>query len=167
MNKIVLTIIAVLILITGGVVLATMSDSEDTAQNEQAIENVDTLHVVENNQEEENTEETVLVASAQGLGYVDYTDTVLEDSNGSTQVLFFHAPWCSVCNFFEGQIEEQGVPDGVTIVKIDFDSETELKNQYGVNVQSTFVLLDENGEIVNSWPFARGLTDIQDLYDQV
>jgi len=82
-------------------------------------------------------------------------------------VVFFHAPWCSTCNYFEGQIEEQGVPDNVTILKVDYDSETELKKKYGVNIQSTFVQLDANGAVVKTWPFARGLSGIQDLYNQI
>ena len=171
MNKTIISVIAVLILVTGGFLLLNMGDETDTNQSQQnATENTEQVEQAVNNnqQQEEVSQDTgTQVASASGLGYVDYSDTVLEEAGDSSKVLFFHASWCSVCNFYEGQIEDQGVPDNATIVKVDFDKESELKKQYGVNVQSTFVLLDSDGNVEKTWPFAQGLTDIQDLYNQI
>lgn len=165
MNKTVIGIIAALLIITVAVVVFSGDDeTETTAQNQNsATQRQDTTEAAASPSEAEPAEQ----ANASGLGYVDYSDENLAAASGSTRVVFFHAPWCSVCNFYEGQIEEQGVPSDVTILKVDFDSEDELKSQYGVNVQSTFVLLDGDGNVVESWPFARGLNGIQDLYNAV
>lgn len=99
--------------------------------------------------------------------YVVYDESVLASTAGTKRVLFFHATWCSTCNEFERQIKKSGVPEGLTIIKADYDSDFELRKRYKVNVQSTFVLLDENDEVVQRWPFGSGLKDISDLYEQV
>lgn len=99
--------------------------------------------------------------------YVTYSDSVLADSTDSKRVLFFHATWCTVCNAFEREIKAEGVPEGITLIKANFDNDTDLKKEYGITVQSTFVLLDENNEAVRSWPFGQGLSNIGDLYEQV
>jgi len=79
--------------------------------------------------------------------YVDYTDTAIADAQGKV-VLFFHAPWCSQCVQLEKGILADGVPDGVTIIKVDWDTNQELEAQYGVPMRTTFVELDSNGEVV-------------------
>jgi thiol-disulfide isomerase/thioredoxin len=171
MNKKIIGIaLATLVVMSGAFVVFSdqNSESNDTADstfnmNESAL--TEEQNGIDSSETEELSE--IEQASSDGLGYVEYSDQLLTDSSGSTRVLFFHAPWCSVCNFYEGQIEEQGVPGDVTILKIDYDSQDELKEKYSVTTQSTFVLLDESGEIVKSWPFARGLSDIQDLYSQI
>jgi thiol-disulfide isomerase/thioredoxin len=169
-KKIIVIAIAALLVVSGAFVVFSgqNSDSNDTADsttsaNESSM--ADEQNSIDSSESAELNE--IEQVSSDGLGYVEYSDQLLADSSGSKRVLFFHAPWCSVCNFYEGQIEEQGVPSDVTILKIDYDSQDELKEKYSVTTQSTFVLLDESGEIVKSWPFARGLSDIQDLYSQI
>jgi thioredoxin 1 len=66
-------------------------------------------------------------------------------------VLFFHASWCPDCRATEAAIDESGVPDGLTVVKVDFDSETELRRQYGVTQQHTFVQVDADGAEIRKW----------------
>ena len=164
-NKAIIGILVALLVVTGAVIVFSGNDeSEEESQNQ-----IETSQREDTNETEASSSETEAMeqATANGLGYVDYSEETLVAATGSKRVVFFHAPWCSVCNFYEGQIEEQGVPTDVTILKVDFDSEEELKEQYDVNVQSTFVLLDENGNVVESWPFARGLNGIQDLYDAI
>jgi thiol-disulfide isomerase/thioredoxin len=84
-------------------------------------------------------------AARQGTGqYVDYTEDTLANATGQ-RVLFFHAPWCPQCRAIESDINSQGVPDGYTILKVDYDSSQELRQKYGVTLQTTFVKVDENG----------------------
>lgn len=45
----------------------------------------------------------------------------------------------------EGDIKSQGVPDNVTVLKIDYDSNQELRKKYGVSLQTTFVKVDSTG----------------------
>ncbi|GAA3636269.1 hypothetical protein GCM10022200_19510 [Microbacterium awajiense] len=79
--------------------------------------------------------------------YVDYSEQALADAEG-TRVLFFHASWCPQCHALEDDIEAQGVPDGVTILKVDYDSNQALRQQYEVRQQTTVVALDDSGAAV-------------------
>ncbi len=86
------------------------------------------------------------VAPSAGV-YVDYTDSAIADAQGRV-VLFFHAPWCGQCRQLEQGIQSDGVPDGVTIIKVDWDTHQDLEQKYGVPMRTTFVELDTNGEVV-------------------
>ncbi|WP_349425825.1 thioredoxin family protein [Microbacterium sp. LWS13-1.2] len=76
--------------------------------------------------------------------YVDYSEDALAAAGG-TRVLFFHAPWCPQCRALESDILAAGVPAGVTVLKVDYDSRQDLRQQYGVRIQTTVVALDEEG----------------------
>jgi len=82
--------------------------------------------------------------------YVDYSETAIADAQGRV-LLFFHAPWCPQCRSVEADILAQGVPAGVTIVKIDYDSNQALRQQYGVTLQTTFVEVDATGSPLQSY----------------
>lgn len=45
----------------------------------------------------------------------------------------------------EEDIKSQGVPDGVTILKVDYDTNQPLRQKYGVTLQTTFVEVDADG----------------------
>ncbi len=60
-------------------------------------------------------------------------------------VLFFNASWCPTCQSTVKSLEADGVPAGLTVVSVDYDDATDLKKQYGVTVQHTFVQVDEAG----------------------
>lgn len=79
--------------------------------------------------------------SAEAVGEECYTDTIL----------FFHAPWCPECRGFEEAIKSGEVPEGAQILKVDFDSATDLRKKYEVTIQSTFVRVDSSGERVKLW----------------
>jgi thiol-disulfide isomerase/thioredoxin len=76
--------------------------------------------------------------------YVDYSADALAAASG-TRVLFFHAPWCPQCRALESDILAAGVPAGLTVVKVDYDSHQDLRQQYGVRIQTTVVALDGEG----------------------
>jgi hypothetical protein len=79
--------------------------------------------------------------------YVDYSDTAIADADGRV-VLFFHAPWCSQCVQLEKDILAEGVPDGVTVIKVDWDTNQALEQQYGVPMRTTFVELGDDGAVL-------------------
>lgn len=70
---------------------------------------------------------------------------------GTKVVYFFHATWCSSCRATEKAIAETGVPAGLTLVKADYDSDTELRQRYGVTTQHTFVQVGPDGERLGIW----------------
>ena len=83
--------------------------------------------------------------------YEIYTPEKLAQATNGDVVLFFHASWCPTCRAAEASINETGVPDGLTILKLDYDRELELRQKYGVTVQHTFVQVDENGDLIKKW----------------
>ena len=60
-------------------------------------------------------------------------------------VLFFNASWCPTCKATVESLDAAGVPAGLTVVSVDYDAATDLRKQYGVTVQHTFVQVDEQG----------------------
>lgn len=71
----------------------------------------------------------------------------------SKKVYFFHASWCPICQGIDKDINADlsQIPAGVTIIKTDFDSSTELRQKYGVTTQYTFVQVDNNGNETAQW----------------
>ncbi|GAA2030996.1 hypothetical protein GCM10009819_13520 [Agromyces tropicus] len=83
-------------------------------------------------------------APAEGA-YVDYQDGIIEATPGD-KVLFFHATWCPNCRALDEQLRAEGAPDGLTVFKVDYDSRTDLRQKYGVTMQTTVVFVDDAGE---------------------
>jgi thiol-disulfide isomerase/thioredoxin len=87
--------------------------------------------------------------------YVDYDAWQADQAAfaGTDVVLFFAASWCPTCRRADANLtgDPASIPPGLTIVKTDYDSQTELKQRYGVTVQHTFVQVDEQGEALAKW----------------
>lgn len=83
--------------------------------------------------------------------YADYSEAAVADECYTDTILFFHAPWCPECRGFEEAIKSGEVPDGAQILKVDYDSATDLRKQHGVTIQSTFVRVDPAGKTVKLW----------------
>jgi hypothetical protein len=161
MNKgVIAGIIAVIFIATGAYVVMNNDDEATDQVSPQSNQNVQEPESI-------NGEQATIPQTDNPGAYVEYSDEIVAQSADTERVLFFHAEWCSVCNFYEDRIERDGVPEGITIIKADYDTEDALKDQYGITVQSTFVWLDENGEARQTWPFANGLSEPQNLYDTV
>jgi len=84
------------------------------------------------------------------LTLADYAKQ-LADRAGSTVVYFFHASWCPDCKATDAALVADGVPDGLTVVKVDYDTATDLKKKYGVTTQHTFVAVDPEGMATKKW----------------
>jgi len=153
------TILIAIILIVGGFVL--VNNDSDTSKTNTNSES-ESVAIVESDNSNSSEMENKRLGS-----FVDFSEEQLVATADTQQVVFFHAEWCSTCRFYEKQIETSGVPEGVTILKADYDEDKELKERYGVTVQSTCVLLDDNGEVERTWPFAQGLRGIDDLYSEI
>ena len=84
-------------------------------------------------------------AAAAPGGYLAYSEKSLADADGRV-FLFFHASWCPSCVQLKKRIAHDGVPDGVTILEVDFDTSQDLRERYGVTYQTTFVEIDSAGD---------------------
>lgn len=80
--------------------------------------------------------------------YVAYKDGVI--GNGQKSVLFFHATWCPACKqnneYLTQWYGSEEFP--VSVYKVDYDTATELKKQYGITGQDTFVQIDGSGKAI-------------------
>jgi hypothetical protein cdivTM_02768 len=71
----------------------------------------------------------------------------------SKVVLFFNAKWCPACRAInEALTSDPGkIPAKTTVVSVDYDQHTDLRQRYGVATQHTFVQIDTNGEKTRQW----------------
>ncbi len=98
-------------------------------------------------------------ASAAGT-FTEYTPEAVSSASESEKVvLFFHATWCSTCKLLARDIEANAaqIPAGVKILKVDYDSETALKQKYGVTLQHTLVQVRPDGSPLAKWSLSRDL----------
>lgn len=85
--------------------------------------------------------------------FTEYTEErYLELLGKKPFVLFFHASWCSTCVQLTKDIEENlaNFPKGTVILEADFDTETKLKQDYGVLMQATLVVIDKTGKVAQT-----------------
>lgn len=101
----------------------------------------------------EDDDGMVCPAIAAAGRYIDYSEEILQKqcSGYGRTILFFYAPWCPECRGFDKAITAGEVPAGTQILKVDYDSSTELKKKYGVTIQTTFVSVGSNGEKLKLW----------------
>ncbi len=73
-----------------------------------------------------------------------------------TTVLFFHADWCPACQGIDKALKKMPdqIPAGATIVKVNFDKQTDLRKKYDVTTQTTFVQIDKDGKLIKKWTAA-------------
>jgi thiol-disulfide isomerase/thioredoxin len=93
-------------------------------------------------------------AVAEGPGtYITLAEYAGNEAMYGDVVLFFHADWCPTCQGTEKDLTENAaaIPAGLTIVKVDYDTETDLRQKYGVTTQHTFVHVDETGTELAKW----------------
>lgn len=79
--------------------------------------------------------------------YTAYSKSRFDATQGR-RILFFHASWCPQCRMIEADIKASTVPNGVTIFKVDYDSNQELRQEYDVTLQTTFVEVDHTGKFL-------------------
>jgi thioredoxin 1 len=81
--------------------------------------------------------------------YMDYSPELVTSAlkDGKQVVLFFAAPWCPSCRSLDKAIQADlgSIGTGTLIVRVDYDTSTDLKRQYGVVTQHTIVVLNPDG----------------------
>lgn len=154
------------IVIIIAIVLLGRSGSQDLATND-IVENV-------SSESQENVSEENVEAEVGAAGEPLEVDTTMAGSceawspeklalaTENDVVIFFHASWCPSCRALDKNIQEsQGdIPADLVILKADYDTETEMKRQYGVTTQHTLVQVDANGSMITKWSGGSQLADI-------
>lgn len=94
--------------------------------------------------------------------YEAYAPEKLAMAETGDVVLFFHASWCPSCRGLNADIEKNlgAIPSDLTILKVDYDAETELKKKYGVTYQHTLVQVSADGTLIKKWSGGQTLANL-------
>lgn len=186
----IMTLVAVIVVIFGAISLYTSAPSDNLDEQtetttdrasqqtpiEQLAQNIAenktgaTMDAIEERNSElaaelgTNTKVTTEPTTASTRGtFTNYSKDKLALANDGTVVLFFRADWCPSCRGLENDINDNldQIPDNTHILTLDYDTETELKKQYGVIRQHTLVVVDADGTEVKK------LTGLTNTLDQV
>lgn len=85
--------------------------------------------------------------------YEVYAPEKLAKANSGKVVLFFRASWCPTCKALDADIRSHlsAIPEGVTILDVDYDTSAALKQKYGVTYQHTLVQVKADGSMITKW----------------
>lgn len=161
MNKqskiLVISVIGLIVVAGGAIALSSRDTTTSQSQNavEQSTESTDAVATTDNQELSVASESEDNQASSMKGSFITLADYEANPGQyqDSKKVHFFHASWCPVCNGIEKEInaDMSKIPQGVTIIKTDFDKETDLKKKFGVTTQATFVQIDESGNEIAQW----------------
>lgn len=158
-NYIVIAAIGAIVLAGGAFALSSQS-SNKTASNQTTPAQDAAMQKKEAEELAMKKEETAAMKKETAAGgdamtvagsYTSYSEAKLANAEKGDVVLFFHAGWCPKCQESDKNFKATGAPDGLTVLKIDYDSSTELRQKYGVNLQHTFVQVDKDGNLIKKW----------------
>jgi len=95
-------------------------------------------------------------AAAKSAQYVEYSEELYAQAidSGRPFMINFSAAWCPNCLALDKKIQAEidSLPPGALIMKANYDTETELKEQYGVTQQTTGVFFDASGDYKETVP---------------
>lgn len=77
-------------------------------------------------------------------------------------VLFFRASWCPSCRIVDTDIRANlsKIPPSLTILDVNYDESSMLKQKYGVTYQHTFVQVDNGGNLIKKWSGSNSLASL-------
>lgn len=161
-TKIILVVVAAVMLV-GGVSFALMAENEKAQENHTETDHMSQIEPDMNASDSTDEQPTtsapaptsapdtpVSSENAKAGRYTVYSKSALSEGY-NTNVVFFFAPWCPECRAFKQAIQSGSIPAGVQFLEADFDSSTDLKKQYGVTLQSTFVKVSDSGAQQSKW----------------
>lgn len=160
MNKntsIIIGIVAI-VLIAGGV-YASMSNNNDAMMEKEKMEQqaMEDKAMMEKEMMKDDTAMADDMKKDDAMmktgSYEAYSADKLARAESGDVVVFFHASWCPSCRALNTALEGsvKSIPEGVSILKADYDKETELKKKYGVTSQHTLVQVDAQGNMIKKW----------------
>lgn len=146
------------VLVLAGIVVWLVAREQPTSFQEERVTSTTNEQPISTVQDQTETDTDADIADTSDNStelaagrYVEYGASFVGAAGYANTILFFHAPWCPECRAFEQAIESSGMPDGVQILKIDYDTSQDLRSQYGVTVQTTFVRVDSDGNLQKKW----------------
>lgn len=154
---------AIALLLIGGFVYISTGTAKDGMMNKDTSvsmtkeENVDMMNKDEEMDTMDTEEATDTIDKADAMAkaglYEAYAPEKLARALDGDVVLFFHASWCPSCRGLNADIEKnlEAIPGGLSILKTDYDTETELRKKYEITYQHTLVQVDKDGNLIKKW----------------
>lgn len=148
-------LIGVIVLLLGGAgwfVLSGKSAEDSMMEKEDAMTEEDAMM----KDEDSTTEDEAMMeddAMKSAGSYEAYAPEKLAKADSGDVVLFFRAAWCPTCRALDADIRSNlgDIPEGVTILDVNYDNSTALKQKYGVTYQHTLVQVDSEGNQITKW----------------
>ena len=105
------------------------------------------------NQTTQSVNQTSQTSQQTASRYLVYSPEAFKAARDTKRVLYFHAPWCPTCvpTDREFTAKSDQIPQDVVLFKTDYDTSTDLKKQYAITYQHTFVLVDADGREITKW----------------
>lgn len=120
-----------------------------------------------NNQTQSTTTEQPQAPQSQKRAgtYEDYDPSKFVLAQDGKVVLFFMAKWSKTSKTLDASLssKDAGIPNNLTILKVDYDKNYALRKKYEVPFENTFVQVDASGNIVNRWSGSEEPTEIYAL----
>ena len=90
---------------------------------------------------------------AKAGSYEAYSPEKIAKAATGKVVLFFRADWCPTCKTLDADIRAnlKNIPEDVTILDVNYDNSTALKQKYAVTYQHTLVQVDASGNQITKW----------------
>lgn len=164
-TNILIAVVAVLVIIGGGVYYNTMTPKSDMLmekgdammdEGEKMMKEGEDM--AGEGEEMKKEGEAMMEKPAEGAmmsadSYEAYAPEKIAKAAEGDVVLFFRASWCPTCKSVDADIKKNAtaIPKGVTILDVDYDNSTALKQKYGVAYQHTFVQVDAKGNQIAKW----------------
>jgi thiol-disulfide isomerase/thioredoxin len=100
-----------------------------------------------------NKMEKVDMTQTNSSRYINYSKTLFDQMSDKKRVYFFHAKWCPTCKAANEEFMQNidKISKDIVLFKTDYDTEKELKTQYGITYQHTFVYVDSQGKEIKKW----------------
>lgn len=151
-KNVIIVIVVVLIMIIGGYFFFT-DKSDDAMMESETMMADDAMREEDAMTEDEMMDEGDEVMMGSKGSYEAYAPEKLVKADEGDVVLFFRASWCPTCRTLDADIKANmsNIPDSVTILDVDYDNSTELKQKYGVTYQHTLVQVDSDGNMITKW----------------
>jgi len=91
--------------------------------------------------------------------YTEYSDSLLANAKWDI-VLFFHATWCPPCKAADKNLSWSDIPEWLTILKLDYDANIDLRKKYWITTQHTFVQVNNKWGMIEKWIWSRDLESV-------
>lgn len=166
-TKIILSIIAVVVIGIGLWFGLKNKDTRNTdmMQNEET-ENMMAEGTAESDMNNDMVDDASGTMQEEGMtkvgSYESYAPEKLARAVTGDVVLFFRASWCPSCKAVDADIRShlKDIPETLTILDVNYDTATDLKQKYGVTYQHTFVQVDAEGNMITKWSGSPTLADL-------